>query len=517
MPAASRSRATAADLVVLAAALKLDEQRSPTEVRARDARIGADLIGQSGDRPALTLAWLDRLEHEDAHLRDRRARVTTALQTCGVVVAVLGLVLGWLAALAAFYYEGSGRVNVIAVLVVLVGVPGLFLVAFLAAALPRRWIAWLPGATAVSTLARALSPGRLARLALRLVPRESRDAILDLQSRAGEHQTLFARVQKWLLLRWSQVFAVAFQCGALSAALALVLFTDLVFGWSTTLASGDPDRDAARLHQVTTAVAAPWGRVAPDAVPSVELIRESRYYRIVDETVSQERASRLGGWWPFLVLGILVYGLMPRLVVLAVASQRLSAAADRGLAMLPGVSAVVRRLEAAHLQTGATQPGGEGGGSEGRESLPDAATRVALNDRAVRAIVNWAEVPVGDDVIRRTIAEAPVLRAGGAATLAADQDAVARVATAVHAASGGDVAILVKAWEPPLLEFIDFAQALRRSLGDGVAILVFPVAPAESGGLDAGAAAQLEVWRRRLSRVGDPWLRVMEPRAEARR
>jgi hypothetical protein len=509
MPVANPPRASAADLVALAAALERDERKPAGEVRERDRRIGAELAGTGDDRPALALAWLERIEREDTDARGLHERVTAALQACGVVVGLLGLALGWLAALAAFYYEGSGRVNVIAVLVVLVGVPLVFLLTFLVAALPRRAIAWLPGATAVSALARGLSPGRMAHLALRFVPRDARAAMAGLRARAGEHQTLYARVQKWLLLRWSQVFAVAFQCGALSATLGLVLFTDLVFGWSTTLASGDPAADAARVHDLTSAIAAPWGWAIKDAVPGVELIRESRYFRVVDAAVSPAQASRLGGWWSFLVLAMLVYGLIPRLIVLAIAARRLARAVDYAVAATPGVPALVRRLQAARIQTSA--PGADDRApreSNGGQGGP--ARAAPPPGLAIRAIVNWSEVPVDDDVAQQALGRVPVFRAGGASTLAADAGVVAQVADGAAAGREGDVAVIVKAWEPPLLEFIDFAQALRRALGEGRAIVVFPVAADAAGSPRSRAAAHVDVWRRRLGRVGDPWLRVAE-------
>jgi hypothetical protein len=78
------------------------------------------------------------------------------------------------------------------------------------------------------------------------------------------------------------------------------------------------------------------------------------------------------------------------------------------------------------------------------------------------------------------------------------------------------VAILVKAWEPPLMEFIDFVRLLRHNLGDGRPIIVLPV------GIDTGARlhpaedGQLGIWRRKVSQVGDPWLRVGSVEKEAR-
>lgn len=520
MPAmsAARNRATAADLVVLAAALHLDEQRPAAEVRLRDTRLGAELIAPAENRTARILAWLERVCRADAAVRRWYERATASFQACGLVAAVLGLLCGGLAALGAFYYEGSGRVNVIAVLVVLVGIPALFVLLFLVAALPRRWIAWVPGATALSVLARGISPGRIGRLALRFAPAEIRDAIAGWRARSEHHQKLHARVQKWLVLRWAQVFAVSFQCGALAIAFGLVLFTDLVFGWSTTLASGDPTRDATRVHDLTTVLAAPWGWALEDAVPSVDLIRDSRYYRIVDETVSAERASRLGAWWPFLVLCLAVYGLVPRVVLLALAGRRLATAVEHAMIVTPGVSTLLRRLDAAHVQTRAADAGETGVGAPFDAARGDAAGSGERPGpaRGVGAVVHWAEAPATEAALDAFFGGGvPRFTAGGAASLVDDQRVVEQVADRARAGDASDVAILVKAWEPPLLEFVDFVQALRRALGEGTGIIVYPIGGDAAGGLQAGSASQVEVWRKRLGRVGDPWLRVADVTAEA--
>ena len=57
---------------------------------------------------------------------------------------------------------------------------------------------------------------------------------------------------------------------AVLTALALVVFTDLAFGWSTTL-----DLDAASLHRVVEALSTPWRELIPAARPSSTAARPS--------------------------------------------------------------------------------------------------------------------------------------------------------------------------------------------------------------------------------------------------
>ncbi len=81
----------------------------------------------------------------------------------------------------------------------------------------------------------------------------------------------------------------------------------------------------------------------------------------------------------------------------------------------------------------------------------------------------------------------------------------------------GDVLILVKGWEPPLLEFIDFVKSLRGHLaGDRAEIVVLPVGLDSDShvGLHAASPAQIKLWRDKLARLGDPSLRVAANRLD---
>jgi hypothetical protein len=75
------------------------------------------------------------------------------------------------------------------------------------------------------------------------------------------------------------------------------------------------------------------------------------------------------------------------------------------------------------------------------------------------------------------------------------------------------VAVLVKAWEPPLLELQDFLAALRDALGDGRVVALVPVARDARGEPVAPDAGVRATWRRAVEQSGDPWLLLHAPEA----
>jgi len=94
---------------------------------------------------------------------------------------------------------------------------------------------------------------------------------------------------------------------------------------------------------------------------------------------------------------------------------------------------------------------------------------------------------------------ASVVAAGGG-ELAADRAALERLA----ANPGEILLVLTPAWEPPLLELLDFLAELRRRAGPDVSIVVAPVPDGPRAVTDVERAT----WTRAIARLADPKLYV---------
>jgi Protein of unknown function (DUF2868). len=66
------------------------------------------------------------------------------------------------------------------------------------------------------------------------------------------------------------------------------------------------------------------------------------------------------------------------------------------------------------------------------------------------------------------------------------------------------VVVFAPAWEPPLLELLDFLAELRRRLGTAASIVVTPVPE----GAREVSTLELETWMRAMGRLADPHLYV---------
>ncbi|MEQ8233205.1 MAG: DUF2868 domain-containing protein [Gammaproteobacteria bacterium] len=410
------------------------------------------------------------------------ARTVRLRRLGGLCVTTVGLFVGCSTSLAVFHYDGSTPVNVVTVLALLVAVQLGLLGGSLLLMLPR-----VPGLALLQDLLESINPGHYAAQGLRRLAGADEHTGWSPPPGPVTRQWL-----RWQILTWSQLAAVAFNLGALAVAAALIVFTDLAFGWGTTL-----DIDAAGMQRVTVALAWPWHALWPAAVPDPMLIENSRIFRLQGAVDAALPARALTGWWPFLVCAVSVYGLLPRVALLLLALARLRAGTRRLLLDDPRVRALLDRMHEPSVEftTSAREHP-----PEVRPSMSRQAPGVAA--RAI-AIV-WADALADDAAAERFVTSTrhhveQVLRAGGS-TIDEDETTL----TAVSARSADAILIVVRGWEAPLLDLVDFLGALRRRCAPGQAIIVVPI------GVDgtAPAPSQRATWARWVARLDDPDIRL---------
>ena len=463
-----------------------DDVTTPMAERlARDRTLAGEMRPTAGETE-LVLAWWSSLRVDaraDPAAGDISSgeRIATVRGYLAPAVFVLGVVAGVVAASIGFRYDGAAPINLLALFALFVLVPGLLLGLTLLALLASRF--------GFGGLSRALLVFNLNRWIVGWWQRVG-DARLDLrfaQNGAG------ARLAQWQLLVLSQWLAIGFFLGAVALALVQVAIADLAFGWSSTLEISAP-----AIHGAIAVLASPWSAFVPAAVPSLELVEGSRFFRLGDAQAPLS-ADALGAWWPFVLLTMLVWGLLPRLIVLWWGGTRLNRAIDHYLRSDPEVTALLRRLGAfdAEVSFAATQevantPAGEPVAADEFEHLP-------LPPDA-RFIVTWNNPP--GNLSATELDEGPVVCHVDSRQTPQTQHELLRAV-----GDAGVVAVITKSWEPPVLEFFDMLERLQLVLDVDAAIGVRPM------GLN-GQLPQprdVEIWRAALARHGDERVFLDEP------
>lgn len=467
-----------------------DDRATPYRQRLeRDRVIGREL--DAADALGKVLGWWQRVRNDQSRAPTLGARVAAARRLGSAALAVLGFLIGAAVAGVAFAYDGRSPVNLFTLLGVLVGLP-LVLLLFTLLLIPGR----LPGLGALQSVAAGMNLGRwIGAWMDRLLGAELfAPQFLGAGSGAG---SAFSR---WQLVVFSQWLALGFFTGALTVALLMVTFTDLAFGWGTTL-----HMDPAVVHAWVAALSAPWAPWLPQAVPDAALVEASRIYRLEEARMTLERVELLGRWWPFVLMTILVYGALPRLLLMMIGAWRLRRATRDLLLDDPEVTALRDRLDAP-LVAQYGNPEEEQLEAE-REALAGPREPVTA-EGLVLMIWNQAVPP---DRARAWLMQAMGVDAAVVLELGIlqgedEQRSLLSAARREVKPAVRRVIVVTKGWEPPLLEFMDFLALVRETLSGEGSITVVPLAL--SG--DEVHGAERDVWARALARLRDPRLYVME-------
>lgn len=228
------------------------------------------------------------------------------------------------------------------------------------------------------------------------------------------------RAARWWMLYVLQSLWCLLALGMLVGYGAMLLFTDLAFGWSSTVLTGEQG-----LSTLLRVVSLPWQTFWPSAVPDAALLSDTRFQRIAPD---QSLSDRAGDWWPFLLASLLAYNLIPRVLLASWARWQW------------------RRASAVRMQI-------RGQGAATREQAPG--TRLVIESRSAWSVagtvrVNWeqsgpeAELTLGQagwredqEQLQRLLMQPPERLLW---QVAAERSPVAELADLIREASEGGVA-----------------------------------------------------------------------------
>jgi hypothetical protein len=442
------------------------DQATPMQVRSqRDRDLGRQQPAL--DDASRLLNWWAQVEPKPAQPASVGQRLIKMRSWISAGLFAIGLFLGLTLCSLALTYRGDYPVNLLAMLGVLVGIPGLMLLlTFLSGALQGV------GSRYVSGLVNGLN---INRWILGLWDRLSSDQF-STSFGQGDARRRFAF---WQVVTFSQVFSVGFFAGVLCMFGLLVAVTDLAFGWSTTL-----EVQVTTVHQWVIVVAYPWAGLWPAAVPDADLVEISRFYRLAG-VVADEHAARLGQWWRFVLMVIVVWGLIPRLILWSFGSWRLHLACRCLLLEHAQVTALLDRLKTPSL------------GREGNQQVPDAITAEAVPQTAPIQVSNAAVIVWNEAKTLETING----QLGSVVVLNTLQSEQQRRHALTNVAPGAEKLIVyTKGWEPPLLEFNDLLELIREVAGEQLRIVVSPMGLAGQSLTDSDQA----IWSAAVGKFGDP-------------
>lgn len=472
-----------------------DKARTNHERRAIDRQAVGQLDGDTPSAKSLIEAWrrVQPIEPQDQSVVESISLLTRLIHIAAIVI---GVVLGISLAAGLFAYDGKAPVNLVWAIVVFVG-GGVATVLITAVGVgirllggPRQptnfaWAHWLVG------------PIRL--LVTWPMSADHRKRVLDAWSMLIRRSD--RRLATWWLLRVTQLFALAVYAAATIWFALAVITTDLAFGWAVTA-----DVSPRQVQQITDGLSLPWAWAWPLAVPSEQLIVASQVFR-----GQPFDAGALRGWWPFMLMCMLVYGLGPRLVFWLASHWQVQRRIKRLLDHDPQAAIICHRLRQhrfGHVRDG------QGDGNSPLATNEHVARAPATDPGSDGALVlAWAGAESSRDAqpFARSAGDAGIITVG-MDERSDDEHAPQSLTDRLEKAQRDtQVVVLVRGWDVPTGDVLDWLGAVRRAVGDERTIIVQPVVQDKAGQLVCRDRAMLDAWEHRLASIKDQRLVFAQP------
>jgi hypothetical protein len=399
------------DLYHLAEQLELDAELPVQLVRERDHALAAGCAGE--DDVGMLRHWLACLRAQRAGRRESWLSEASAV----VLGRLLALFFGFASMATFLLTSGRGLVNVFMFLL-------LFVFAQLALCLVASWVMVRTVAGGQAPVVLPLNPARL--LVARAFP--DRRYFREAQS-----------VLRLVFLRLGQELGAIFTLGAVAAFFVVLALSDFTFVWGSTF-----DLSDTLVEDMTALMAAPWIALVPQATVNGDLIFATRFHPAIT-TLSPDNIAGMRGWWPFLIMAMVTYALLPRLLLWLLSKFFYRRQMRAAFVQLPGSQRVLARMKAPLVETR-----GEGSAAD----TPKARTNsIAIDQRVL--LLNWANALTPEDLARfeafAAVADGNIVNAGLGSLPEELERLRARFAGPVE-----HLCVAVKSWEPPMADLADF-------------------------------------------------------------
>ena len=261
-------------------------------------------------------------------------------------------------------------------------------------------------------------------------------------SRLFPDKRYFREVQsvvRLLFLRYGQELGAVFTLGAVVSFFLVLGLSDFTFVWGSTFRLSD-----SLVGGITDVLALPWSSLAPAATVDAQVIADSRFHPAITDLGMADLES-MRGWWPFLIMAMISYGLVPRLLLWLVSKYFYVRQIREALISLPGSELVLARMKSPLVRTQ--------GEAHGPQTLASAGSGVVTNDRLL--LVNWsnalAPADAGQFEPLFAVGDGNIVNAGLGSLSQELEGIKAKLAQPID-----HLYIAVKSWEPPMADLADF-------------------------------------------------------------
>ncbi|MGC9325615.1 MAG: DUF2868 domain-containing protein [Desulfomonilia bacterium] len=514
------------DILDLEFFLAEDAHVSEEELSRRDRELYLESIkpyiphgsrSEKSFRRVILKHWLEERRHEFRdHAAERAVLPSEAFSEAQgltmIILGVVGAVSGSSLALSLLVYRGVEPVNVSVYFGVLVLLQILlFLFTLVRGLFIRISGSFLKRHSALVGLVRGITDRLFRSFSAglsRYLGAERRSEIESvlgiLKGKRGAYGSIFA----WSFVSSTQLFGICFNLGVLVTTLVRVLTADLAFGWQSTLAVSSKT-----VYSIVHTLSIPWSWIVPQqyAHPSLAQIEGSRM--VLKDGIYALASSDLVSWWPFLILAVLLYGLVPRVIffIWSFGAQRYA------LSRLDFSQTLLERIIMRMITPVINSSGRPTEGVEHPGDIPFHGDRpeedwLSGDTRAVVLVPSELVDHLDREELDATVKERLHWTVTGVMGTKIEPDAdlsTLREIRSLGSRESHAVVLLIEGWQPPITEALNFIQTLRTAVGPATRIAVLLVGrPSNDTVFTPVGDVDRHIWKRSLEAIGDQNLRI---------
>jgi len=516
----SRNRAKSAknpwsfeDLVDFEYAIRLESTDSPDEIDQRDRKvlekIEEDNLDLASNRDLLKV-WLESVKASLFPNTWNPGEVSySAISLANKFLLAMALVTGLVTAAGFLSYEGSEPVNVSAYV-------GVFVVLQLALAVVTLLliflVRWVASAFDCFLGIRILRPlffhfaASLMRYVASRMDSKHRSVVMDASGDLKSLWTIYRPLLQRKAFAHFQAWAIAFNLGLIGATLIIVLFSDRAFGWQTTL-----QVDAEWLYQVVRITSSPWSWFAGEGVgyPSLSEIEGSRI--ILKDGIRSLNSEDLVSWWPYLSLGTIVYGLLPRIVFYSWGSLASRYCLKRLSFSHVEANRIAERIRSRDIGFDTNADRSARGTGEPSVSASNEVSQLApaSDRRAVCLLASDYHEELSTERLKSELARTLNRQADQLDLLtltAEDQLNPENLGRKLDSQERGNLFIVFASWLPPIEETRQLIRTIRKIVGSDRALHIELLGQVDSKDSFQDPKPQdVSMWKTFVRRLGDPY------------
>ncbi len=504
------------DLIDLSFFSNLDNEVDQAQLHKRDRSIylAENLEKQEKGKKELLQQWLRRRRREvspDTGGASPGSIVHDALSLLTSILLGVGLISGMAAGISFFSYSGTTPVNVFHFLFIFI-FSQLALYVFLLVSAMLRLLGTRQLPSVIVLMYGALMSfctRRIARPIMAKLSAEQRYACEQTLGLIRKNRSSYGPLLFWPLFTLSQLVMVAFNTGLLAATLFRIVTSDIAFGWQSTIQFTSPV-----IYKGVQIFAYPWSWLIPEhyGYPSLSEIEGSQI--VLKEGIYHLATRDLVSWWPFLILCLLVYTLLPRFLLLLLGRLRRHRSLQRFFAKSPESLRIVQRMTTPLLSTQAAPLEPRDSGSrisdEHQENHPfSPMPEYALTLLIPVDIKQLCEPP---ELIARLRRQGFLIDRHEIifTDYASDQAVLEKLGNCSWQGNNG-LLILFEAWMVPIQDSLLFLKELRSAVGNHTPIYVGLIGRNQDDRiLTRPTVQESNIWRQKLAGLGDAFLLVQE-------